>query len=365
MSRNNEAYSFDSKSSAESKLNAANKHGIWIFKEFDGKKTVEKIRTVNESEINENSYVDQDKEETLAKSKSMKLDPDYTKLKKQIKDKMKENSVLKYCLREVEEMLNRKENHENIIELIKRINVSTNADLMMKSLNSRVLNLLHNKDPIRKSKQTKNIVVVTIPNINDKREQELKNTIQTLNSRIERYVRETRSLKEELAKTRNEHNSLAAIFEDCLNYYKENLISSGFYTINNKKHSEQLKDEDIFDSLSAEDKEEIFRTFLRNDLVLNKLREIVISQFSLPGKVRATNTKKPIASSITLTEKAYKNSSRTNETSMEYSRGRRIPNIIQVKTANIVFQGKSLPRIITKERNDNINLPFFQLKKYV
>eukprot|EP00826_Nyctotherus_ovalis_P023595 TRINITY_DN18143_c0_g1_i1.p1 TRINITY_DN18143_c0_g1~~TRINITY_DN18143_c0_g1_i1.p1 ORF type:complete len:148 (-),score=33.33 TRINITY_DN18143_c0_g1_i1:74-517(-) len=144
-------------------------------------------------------------------------------------------------------------------------------------------------------------------------------------------------------------------------------IRDSFYTLTpSKKHFSLLKDPIVFGSLSLEDKEELIKLFLRNESVLHKLREIVITQLGLSGKAKKFCLRKPVASSVMLTEKAHKNSSRTNETSVEYpSRGKRFPHPIQVKTANIVFQGKSLPRIITKERNDNLNLPFFQLKKYV
>eukprot|EP00826_Nyctotherus_ovalis_P039845 TRINITY_DN3860_c0_g2_i2.p1 TRINITY_DN3860_c0_g2~~TRINITY_DN3860_c0_g2_i2.p1 ORF type:complete len:390 (+),score=81.45 TRINITY_DN3860_c0_g2_i2:86-1255(+) len=282
-------------------------------------------------------------EHNTSLNKANKLEEDCDYLKKIVKEKMKENYLLKTFLRHLEETISSKESLELALENIHQVNSAKSVEVISKILQSKA------RRDDQEKKKPKSIVIINSSAVDEKKEKELRNTISLLNAKIDRQLREIRNLKGELMRKKYANNSLIALFECCISQQMEINHARTAQSLVTKNTPLPLFNTTDLDSFSASEKEEIVKAFLSNNTVLKRLSEIVLSQFQ--NRLLNTRIKMPLASSAMGDNKVTIALDKGNESLGGASlKSRGTPLSVQLNTAKIIFQVKSLPRIILKKR---------------
>ena len=264
-------------------------------------------------------------------------------LMKILNEKLKENTLLRCFIKEIEELINKKENIGKILEIIQQVNNSKTSEIISDILNKK----LQDQNP----KLVKNIVVITSKISNSKKENELKATISQLNAKIERQSREIKTVREELIQLRSGNKSLSLLFESCVKNHND-------YYISKNKHCYEdefpISIKSTINDLSSQDKETLLQRFLQNDIVLKKLADIVTSQFGYKNNL-SNNISFPLSTHGNVSSKIHENLSGTSN---------KLCFHIPLYPTKITNQGKSLPKIAIK-RTIKLNEQDFALIKSI
>ena len=259
-----------------------------------------------------------------------------------IRDKIKENNLLRCLLRQIEGMILRKENWSHILSNIQQVNNATNNEEILLILQNKSFTKPLNGNEEKRAKKSKSIVIIKSQSIDDKKEKELRNTILMLNNRIERQLREIKVLKDELARMRDKNYSLAALFESCVNQYKKLNLSIPILDASSLS----------IDQFSSLDKEELLKHFLKNDVILKRLHEIMRLQFTRNVVKKAPKARNiPVIPATTTNKGGLELVQKRKHSAATPGKNRKAPYPVQLNMAKIVFQGRPLPKVVFNNSN--------------
>jgi len=259
-------------------------------------------------------------------------------LKKIIEEKTKENYLLKSFLKYLEETISSKESLELALEHIHQVNNAKSMDVIIKIVQNRTIK--DNQD--KNLKKPKNIVIIN-PSTNN---QNKEHTISLLNNKIDRQLKEIKKLKEELVKKKYGNDSLAGVFEECVNKQMENNRNKNQKLLISKNTPIPLYNITDVDHFSEEDKEEIIKMFLGSNIILKKLSEIILSQL----KTRIYNSRTRHIKIPLATDNNPIMDKGNESLGVIPLKNRKSAFPMQLNTAKIIFHVKSLPRIVLKKQ---------------
>eukprot|EP01022_Parablepharisma_sp_SALTPOND_P018830 TRINITY_DN3131_c2_g1_i1.p1 TRINITY_DN3131_c2_g1~~TRINITY_DN3131_c2_g1_i1.p1 ORF type:complete len:741 (-),score=61.76 TRINITY_DN3131_c2_g1_i1:92-2314(-) len=221
------------------------------------------------------------KELLMWKAKALRSREDCEFLEKTLKEKVKENGLLKCFLKQTEEMLSQNKSLDNVLETMSKINKAANVtEPLMEVLKEG--NWLKEKEK-PKNKRTQSMAN-SPPKRDDNKEtdresQELRKVILQLQNQLERKFREIKSLKQQLAQFRSRDSSLATLFENCVEEIRKKRSAPENKTISEKDISKihLLSKASKISDLSSKEKKQLVQLFLYNDAVMAKLVELMFS----------------------------------------------------------------------------------------